>query len=465
MWHKPFHHENGCQLTPLIISIKVLIHFQFLNYRIIAPSNYHSMKRIIAVLVLICVSATTWAQNHQELDEAVNKFQSLYNSKQFPEISGMLSDRIKTLLPEEKMTATLQQLHTQYGELKSYSHQKQEQQLGYYKATFAQTTMTLIVSLDEHKKLDAFRFTPWKDEDNKEESDFSYKSSRGRLYGSFAIPTSDKPVPVVLIIAGSGPTDRNGNQDNVNSNAYKLIADSLKNAGIASLRYDKRGVGESAAALKDESQMRFEDAVSDAVGIIKELKSDKRFSSVIILGHSEGSLVGMLAAAQEPVQAFISVAGIANSADKVIIRQVYGQSEELGIKAAYMLDNLKNNKPIGDPGPELSALFRPSAQPYLLSWIKYDPQTEIKKLSIPVLILQGTTDLQVSEGEATTLKEAYPKATLKIIKGMNHVLKTAPEDRVKNMATYNMPALPLAPGFMPSIIGFVGTGILLKNGW
>lgn len=415
------------------------------------------MKRIIAILALICVAATTWAQNHQELDEAVNKFQSLYNSKQFPQISGMLSDRIKTLLPEEKMTATLQQLHSQYGELKSYSHQKQEQQLGYYKASFAQATMTLIVSLDEQKKLEAFRFTPWKDEANKEESDFSYKAGRGKLYGSFAIPATDKPVPVVLIIPGSGPTDRNGNQDNMTSNAYKLIADSLKNAGIASLRYDKRGVGESAAALKDESQMRFEDAVADAAGIIKELKADKRFSSVIVLGHSEGSLVGMLAAAQEPVQGFISVAGIANSADKVIIRQVYGQSEELGIKAAYMLDNLKNNKPIGDPGPELATLFRPSIQPYLLSWIKYDPQAEIKKLSIPVLILQGTTDLQVSEGEATTLKEAYPKATLKIIKNMNHALRTAPEDRVKNIATYNMPSLPLAPGLMPTIISFTTT--------
>lgn len=421
---------------------------------LIGSLNIIRMKRIVAAFAFVCLSLATWAQSRQELDETVNKFRTLYNDKQFSEVSSMLSDRIKTLMTADKMAEALSQMYGQYGELKNYSYVKQEKPLAFYKATFAQANMSLIVSLSEDKKLDAFRFLPWQEE-NTQESDFSYKTPRGKIYGSFAVPNTDKPVPVVLIIAGSGPTDRNGNQGTVNTNAYKLIADSLQNAGIASLRYDKRGVGESAAALKDESQMRFEDAVADAIGIIRELKEDKRFSSVIVLGHSEGSLVGMMAAAQEPVQAYISVAGIANSADKIIVRQIAGQSEELGLKAAFILDSIKNGKHITDPGGELSALFRPSVQPYLLSWIKYDPQAEIKKLSIPVLILQGTTDLQVSEGEAITLKEAYPKATLKVIKNMNHVLRIAPEDRTKNMATYSMPTLPLAPGFMPAMLSFI----------
>jgi hypothetical protein len=234
-----------------------------------------------------------------------------------------------------------------------------------------------------------------------------------------------------------------------------MIADSLKNAGIATLRYDKRGVGESAGAMKDESSMRFEDMVNDAAGILAELKNDKRFSSVFVLGHSEGSLVGMMAAAKEPVAGFISVAGLANPADKIIVRQIAAQSEELSLKAAFILDSLQNGKSITDPGGELSTLFRPSVQPYIKSWIKYDPQTEIRKLKVPVLIVQGTTDLQVPESEAITLREAYPNATLKIIKDMNHVLKNAPADRVKNMATYTMPHLPLAAGFSGTLTQFI----------
>ena len=103
----------------------------------------------------------------------------------------------------------------------------------------------------------------------------------------------------------------------------------------------------------------------------------------------------------------------------------------------------------------LTSLFRPSVQQYMISWLKYDPAAEIKKLTIPVLIIQGTTDIQVEVGEAELLKKAYPKATLKLIEGMNHPLKQAPEDREKNVATYSDPRLPLSPGLMPAILDFI----------
>lgn len=420
------------------------------------------MKIRLFLTLSFCLLLTiiAGAQSRADVDMAVNKFQTLYNNKQYEDVFNMFAPRIQSLLPLPKTQEMMEKLTQQVGEMKSYTFTKQDQQAYYYKATFANTALTLVAGLDKDNKLEVFRFLPLQEENSNlpDNSNFTYKSPSGNIKGTIQAPESKKPIPVVLIIAGSGPTDRNGNQaTTVNSNAYKMIADSLFNAGIASLCYDKRGVAASASALKDESKLKFEDMVNDAVGIVKMLKNDNRFSSVYILGHSEGSLIGMLAAAKEPVVGYISVAGIAERADKIIVRQIAAQSEELSLKAAFMLDSLQNGHELKNVDETLAPLFRPSVQPYIASWIKYDPQDEIKKLAIPVLILQGTTDIQVAAEEADKLKAAYPKATLKVIQGMNHALKNAPADRAKNLATYTNPKLPLCKGFMPSLIDFVKT--------
>lgn len=416
-------------------------------------------KSFLTITLALCAFVHGRAQDHADLDRTVNKIQALYNNRQSDDLFNMFSDRIKTLLPLDKTKQTMGQLHDQLGELKGYSFVRMDQNMGFYKADFDKMPMTMVISQDGDKKLETFRFLPWQEEKDKDQvTDMVYKGSGGKIYGTYSIPEGDKAVPVVLIIAGSGPTDRNGNQAmSVRGNTYKLIAESLKKAGIASVRYDKRGIGESSNAMKHEEDMRFEDMVDDAAGIAAMLKEDKRFSSVIILGHSEGSLVGMLAAAKEPVNAYVSVAGLANSADKIMVRQIAAQSEEMSLRAAFLMDSVKRGKTVEKVDADLAPLFRPSVQPYMRSWIKYEPRTEIQKLHIPVLILQGTTDIQVSEGEATTLKEAYPRATLKVIPEMNHVLKVAPKDRAKNIETYTEPKLPLAPGFMEALIAFINT--------
>jgi hypothetical protein len=408
-------------------------------------------KLLMAMLLPV---QSLMAQEHAALDEVVSRFRELYNAKKSEQVAQMFSERIRKILPPEKSAEMLNQLYQQYGEMKTYTYEKQENNTGLYRVKFSGGELSLAAAVNEKNELDAFRFLPIQN-NAVQKSDFVFKTQGGKLYGSFTLPDVNSAVPVVLIIPGSGPTDRNGNQDVVTGNTYKMIADSLKNAGIASLRYDKRGVGESHEAMKDEHSLRFEDMVNDAAGIVAELKADKRFSSIFVLGHSEGSLVGMMAAAKEPVAGFISVAGLGNAADKIMVRQIAAQSEELSLKAAFILDSLQKGKTITDPGGELSALFRPSVQPYIKSWIKYDPQTEIRKLKIPVLIVQGTNDLQVPESEALTLREAYPDARMKIIKDMNHVLKQAPNDRTKNIATYSMPTLPLAPGLMATVTQFI----------
>ena len=280
----------------------------------------------------------------------------------------------------------------------------------------------------------------------------------GTLKGTLLSIPTEKPIPVVLIISGSGPTDKNGNNPMMQNNHLKMVAEELSKAGIASLRYDKRGIGENTpAGPARENDMLFDHLVNDAADWATKLKEDPKFSKVIILGHSEGSLIGMLAAQKAKADAFISVAGAGQTADKIIREQLKSQPKQISDEALPILEELAQGKTVANVNPMFAALFRESVQPYLISWMKYDPQTEVAKLTMPVLLLQGTTDLQVTEKDARLLAAANKKSKLAIIEGMNHVLKTSLADPQKNMATYSNPELPLAPALTPKLTGFIAS--------
>jgi pimeloyl-ACP methyl ester carboxylesterase len=221
------------------------------------------------------------------------------------------------------------------------------------------------------------------------------------------------------------------------------------------VRYDKRGVGESAAIVKSESELLFSHMIDDAAGFINMLKKDPRFSRVVVLGHSEGSLIGMIAAAREKAAGFISVAGTAERADKTIKKQLFEQSPTSAKNALPILDSLVNGYTVQKIDPSYNALFRPSIQPYMRSWFKYEPVQEIKKVKAPILILHGTNDIQVGKAHAELLKKASPAATLKFVYWMNHVLKPAPSTRAENIATYSDENLSLSAGLMPPILRFI----------
>ncbi len=289
------------------------------------------------------------------------------------------------------------------------------------------------------------------------ESEMVLKTSTGDIMGTVTIPNNVKSSPIVLIIAGSGPTDRDCNSPlGIQTNAYKMLAENLAENGISTLRFDKRGIGKSKQAMVSESDLRFETYIDDAVAWIALLKSDKRFSSIIVLGHSEGSLIGMVAAEQAKVSGFISIAGAGKPIDKILQEQLKTQLlPSLLAESNKILDSLKMGKTVSNINPNLASLYRPSVQPYMISWLKYDPAKEISKLKIPVLIIQGTTDLQVPVEDAKLLSEAKPDAKLAIIENMNHVLKESDADVQKNMATYRNPDLPLKAGLVDGIVDFI----------
>ncbi|MGH9522391.1 MAG: alpha/beta hydrolase family protein [Terriglobales bacterium] len=284
----------------------------------------------------------------------------------------------------------------------------------------------------------------------------------GSLHGSLLMPDGAASVPAVLMIAGSGPTDRNGNSTiaGVRPNTLKLLAQGLAAQGIGSLRFDKRGIGASAGAMTAEGDLRFETYVDDAIAWETFLGAQKRVSCVTILGHSEGALIGALAAAKtKNICGFVSISGAGRSAPDVLAAQLSAQHgglpQPLLGQALAVIATLKKGQTVADPPPQLSALFRPSAQPYLISWFAYDPVKAIGSVSAPILIVQGTTDLQVSVADAKLLAAGHPGAELALLDGVNHVLKSAPPDHAANISTYSEPDLPLAPGVVTVIADFV----------
>jgi pimeloyl-ACP methyl ester carboxylesterase len=238
------------------------------------------------------------------------------------------------------------------------------------------------------------------------------------------------------------------------NNSLKMLAEALAKNGIASLRYDKRGIGESKGSAISEGGLVFENYIEDAKSWINLLKQDKRFSKVIIIGHSEGSLIGMIAAAK--ADKFVSIAGAGDSADKIIKLQIASKSmKPLEDMTFPIIDSLKNGNTVKKVDPMLNSLFRPSIQPYLISWFKYNPQNEIKKLTIPILILQGNKDLQVTVKDAENLAHANPKSDMVIVEKMNHVMKIIEGDQQANMESYNNETLPISETLLSKIISFI----------
>jgi alpha-beta hydrolase superfamily lysophospholipase len=274
------------------------------------------------------------------------------------------------------------------------------------------------------------------------------------IIGTLTMPEQQSKIPVVLLIAGSGPTDRNGNNPMMKNESLLLLAHGLALNHIASLRFDKRGIGESKDPGKKEADLRFEDYINDAEAWVALLKKDARFSKVFVAGHSEGSLIGMIASLNK-ANGFVSIAGPGRSADKVLKEQLASQPQMVKDSSYPIIDSLTMGKTVQHVPKILFALFRPSVQPYMISWFHYDPQTEIKKLTIPVLILQGTNDLQVTVEDANLLSKANTKAQLSFIKNMNHVFRIVEGDRKENLAAYITPTLPISEELVSAISTFV----------
>ena len=259
---------------------------------------------------------------------------------------------------------------------------------------------------------------------------------------------------LAVIIAGSGPTDRDGNNVNTKGNYLMMLAEGLNENGISTFRYDKRGVGKSLGDITSPDEIKFTDYINDAISIINHFRETKKYKRITVIGHSEGALIGMIAS-RSIADSFISIAGAGEDYLTLIERQLSIQPEYIKSMSTPILKKLKNKKPVDSVPPLLNSLFRSDVQMYLIDASNYLPVVEISKLDIPVLIIQGTHDIQIDVDDAIKLDMAAKNSQLELIEGMNHVFRQASENRLLNLQTYGNPNIPIDNNMVDIVSEFI----------
>ena len=256
---------------------------------------------------------------------------------------------------------------------------------------------------------------------------------------------------LIIFIAGSGPTDRDcNNVAGLKTDAFKMLATYLKEEGISSFRYDKRGIGESSKV--DESSLDFHSFVNDAEEIVKYFASD--FNQIILLGHSEGALIGSMVSVHESVHSFISVSGTSKNLDQIVLDQMT-QYPKLVPLAEKHINEIKNGEELSEVHPMLLSLFRPSVVPYLKSLFAINPTAELAKVQKPVLIVNGTCDIQVPADHAEQLHKVSGNSKLVIIENMGHAMKELEDDCANAMDAYTKPEIALNVQFKSALLDFL----------
>jgi pimeloyl-ACP methyl ester carboxylesterase len=292
---------------------------------------------------------------------------------------------------------------------------------------------------------------------------FTIQSGTLALPGTLTLPANYRSqIPVALIVAGSGPTDRNGNSAGPlraqnNSNLYAILAWQLADAGVASVRYDKRVIGDNLSKL-DIAQTSIDDFIADAIAGARKLLSDRRFSRVVLIGHSEGAELVLQAVNRgAPASGIVMLSGAGRPIAVVLREQLSRQfpPEEL-VRWDSAFARYLRGADASDVHPALRSLLVPVNRRFMQSWVKYDPAAEIARVKVPVLIVQGARDVQVSEADARALKAAHPPAELVVIPSANHVFRAAAStDVMSQRALYTDPTIPIVPELAPTIAAWI----------
>lgn len=293
------------------------------------------------------------------------------------------------------------------------------------------------------------------------ETSVEVKGPEGVLVGTLHEAAKDSPV--ILIIPGSGPTDRDGNSPlGIRAASYRLLAEGLGQHGISSVRIDKRGMFRSAEAAHNANDVTIADYADDVRAWITSIRQTKGASCVWLLGHSEGGLAALATAARDEtgICGLILVAAAGRPLGDILRDQLRSNPANAPLidQAFAAIGSLETGKPVETDGlnAALLPLFHPSLQHFLMSALSYDPAQLLAKVDKPVLILQGQRDIQVGEDDGRRLKAANAEAELVLLPNTNHVLKQViSDDRAENIATYADPNLPLAPGVVDAIAQFV----------
>lgn len=279
------------------------------------------------------------------------------------------------------------------------------------------------------------------------------------LAGTLLLPSveQNKALPIALLVAGSGRTDRNGNNRLTLNNSLKMLAEGLALEGVASLRYDKRGVGASLSHLLNRPAITISTYIEDAKSWIEYIKNDRRFSQLTIIGHSQGAKLALSVLVQGSIaEQVILIAGDGHSLDMMLKKQLKEQPEQIKNLSYAIIDTLKKGKTYNKVPVFLNSLFGSTIQTKLIAEFEINPTELAAQIDIPMLIIQGTTDMRVTTQDAVALSEANQEAQLMIIENMNHVLKECiTTDKEQQKAYYSNPNIELHPHLVPAIANFI----------
>lgn len=270
-----------------------------------------------------------------------------------------------------------------------------------------------------------------------------------------------KAAPVVLIVPGSGPTDRDGNNPlGVTSASYRFLAESLAAKGVSSVRVDKRGMFGSKAAIADPNAVTIKDYADDVHAWIGAVRRQTGAACVWLLGHSEGGLVVLKAAQRaDGVCGVITVAAPGRRVGEIMRQQLKANPANAPIldpalRAVAELESGRRVDPTTLP-PPLPVLFPSAVQGFMIDLFAQDPAALAASLTVPLLVVQGETDLQTSVEDAKQLAAAQPRAEMVLIPGVNHVLKEAPAEPSANFATYADASRPISMAVVDAVARFV----------
>ena len=298
------------------------------------------------------------------------------------------------------------------------------------------------------------------------ESQVEAQVENGPLRGTLLSPQGSARVAVV-IVPGSGPTDRDGDSPlGVEAGYLRMLAESLAARGIASIRVDKRGMFASRGTFPDPNAVTFDDYAADALAWIEVAKQKTGADCAWLAGHSEGGLVALVAArtAGPSLCGLVLLAAPGRKMGVVLAEQLRANLTDASVldDALAAIEALERGERVDTSGfhPSLQGMvFNPAVQDFLIDAFARDPAALIADVTLPVLVVQGGNDLQVTTDDAQALSQAQPAAELALLPGMNHVLKAVPDgDAAANLAAYRDPSLPLAPGLAEAVAGFILRG-------
>lgn len=413
------------------------------------------------LLLLLC--GMFYMATAQQKDPVVNQFFEQMGRGNWIGAMAHMDANMKKNVTPDMLNGIWQQLEQTHGKWTAFTSQQATRERGFTMVladnSFANGIVTFRVVLDSTHRIAGFFIAATKQKKvalrSNESIDSVTTADQGTLSGTLTMPDGNTPCPIVLIIAGSGPTDRNGNNPLStprNGSSYQQLAAALASQGIASLRYDKRGIGESRGFTKPAAATTLDDYTSDAAIWLAHLEKDPRFKSVSVIGHSEGALIGMKLATDHPLKNLVSLAGPGETMDQLLLAQLKPKLQGGDYQQAVdILNALREGKDPDNVPTSLHMLFNPSLYNFWKSTFHFDPCALMKEIRVPVLILNGAADVQVPAQQATGLQQCKPDAQMTLIPGMSHSLKntlssTSPQDGSPS---------PLSAELIPAVVKFI----------